>query len=84
MGVKRFSGGMRDADADAAVAATAREQRLSRERLYETRSDKDWSLTDCLSFTLMERYQNSNALTSDHYFAQAGFRAVLLEAPGGE
>lgn len=47
--------------------------------LYRSRPDKAWSLTDCLSFTLMERMELGNALTADHHFQQAGFRALLLE-----
>jgi predicted nucleic acid-binding protein len=50
-------------------------------RFYEARHDKDWSLTDCLSFLVMEQRQISRALTTDHHFNQVGFEAVLLEAP---
>jgi predicted nucleic acid-binding protein len=42
------------------------------------RPDKDWSLTDCLSFVVMTDRGLSEALTGDHhFFEQAGFRAVL-------
>ncbi len=50
-------------------------------RLYEARSDKHWSLTDCLSFVVMPRRQLLLALTTDQHFHQAGFRALLLEEP---
>lgn len=45
--------------------------------LYETRPDKDWSLTDCVSFAVMTQRGLSEALTADHHFEQAGFRAVF-------
>lgn len=45
--------------------------------LYEIRSDKDWSLTDCTSFAVMTQRGLSEALTADHHFEQAGFRAVF-------
>jgi uncharacterized protein len=45
--------------------------------LYNARSDKDWSLTDCISFVVMERYAVQEALTGDRHFEQAGFRALL-------
>jgi uncharacterized protein len=45
--------------------------------LYEGRSDKDWSLTDCVSFAVMKERGLSEALTADHHFEQAGFRAVF-------
>ena len=44
--------------------------------LYEKRVNKDWSLTDCLSFLVMEEHGISDALTADHHFEQAGFRAL--------
>ncbi len=47
---------------------------------YEMRPDKDWSLTDCLSFLLMEERGIADALTADHHFEQAGFRALMREA----
>jgi hypothetical protein len=50
-------------------------------RLYEVRSDKDWSLTECLSFLVMEQRRVSRALTTDHHFRQAGFEAVLPGDP---
>jgi predicted nucleic acid-binding protein len=45
--------------------------------LYRNRLDKDWSLTDCISFVVMERERITDALTSDHHFEQAGFKALL-------
>ena len=50
-------------------------------RLFTDRADKDWSLTDCLSFVVMQRRNVNEALTADHHFEQAGFRAVLADAP---
>jgi predicted nucleic acid-binding protein len=49
--------------------------------LFESRLDKDWSLTDCLSFVTMQRRGLSQALTADHHFIQAGFEALLLREP---
>ena len=49
--------------------------------LYRERSDKDWGLTDCISFVLMQQHGVSEALTADQHFAQAGFKALLLEMP---
>jgi len=45
--------------------------------LYESRLDKDWSLTDCVSFVVMTQHSLLEALTADHHFEQAGFRAVF-------
>jgi uncharacterized protein len=45
--------------------------------LYLRRADKAWSLTDCISFTVMEQHGISDALTGDHHFEQAGFLALL-------
>jgi uncharacterized protein len=45
--------------------------------LYESRLDKDWSLTDCISFTRMTSKALTDALTADHHFEQAGFRALF-------
>jgi uncharacterized protein len=46
--------------------------------LYSKRLDKQWSLTDCISFLVMEDEEITDALTADHHFEQAGF-AVLLK-----
>lgn len=45
--------------------------------LYAQRSDKQWSLTDCISFVVMQRDGITEALTGDHHFEQAGFVALL-------
>jgi predicted nucleic acid-binding protein len=47
--------------------------------LYRARPDKDWGLTDCVSFTLMDQEGLTEALTADVHFRQAGFNALLLE-----
>jgi uncharacterized protein len=49
--------------------------------LYRRRADKDWGLTDCVSFVVMSEQSLSEALTTDDHFRQAGFRALLLENP---
>jgi len=46
--------------------------------LYRGRPDRRWSLTDCLSFEIMRDGGITRALTSDHCFEQAGFRALLM------
>jgi uncharacterized protein len=48
--------------------------------LFRQRPDKAWSLTDCLSFEVMLDEQLVDALSTDHHFVQAGFRALLIEA----
>jgi uncharacterized protein len=45
--------------------------------LFSARSDKDWSLTDCISFVVMEELGINEALTVDHHFQQAGFVPLL-------
>ena len=47
--------------------------------LYEHRLDKAWSLTDCISFVVMTDRRLTEALTGDHHFEQAGFRALLRQ-----
>ena len=46
-------------------------------RLYRDRLDKEWSLTDCISFVAMTEEGISEALTGDRHFEQAGFHALL-------
>ena len=46
---------------------------------YQDRPDKEWGLTDCVSFVLMEREAITEALTADEHFRQAGFEALPLQ-----
>ena len=46
-------------------------------QLFRFRRDKDWSLTDCISFVVMEDEEIREALTADRHFEQAGFTALL-------
>ena len=46
-------------------------------KLFASRPDKAWSLTDCISFAAMTEHKLSDALTADHHFEQAGFRALF-------
>jgi uncharacterized protein len=45
--------------------------------MYAARTDKSWSLTDCISFAVMGNLGLTEALTADHHFEQAGFHAVF-------
>ena|SRR2546423_121325 len=46
--------------------------------LYHARPDKEWSLTDCTSFVVMQELHLNDAATGDRHFEQAGYRALLL------
>jgi len=46
--------------------------------LYEQREDKDWGLTDCTSFIVMQANGITDALITDEHFRQAGFNPLLL------
>ncbi len=46
-------------------------------QMYSQRLDKGWSMTDCISFSVMRQYGITGALTSDHHFEQAGFTVLL-------
>jgi predicted nucleic acid-binding protein len=65
--------------ADADVQVIPLDMQLHEEgiRLYASRADKEWSLTDCTSFVVMQREGVAEALTGDHHFEQAGFVALL-------
>ena len=45
--------------------------------LFTNRPDKHWSVTDCLSMTVMAQFAIKEVLTADHHFEQAGFQALL-------
>ena len=46
-------------------------------QLFRDRPDKDWPLTDCISFVAMREHRIQEALTADRHFEQAGFVALL-------
>jgi predicted nucleic acid-binding protein len=45
--------------------------------LFKKRTDKEYSLTDCVSFNTMRAESLIQALTDDHHFQQEGFTALL-------
>ncbi len=47
--------------------------------LFRSRPDKDWGLTDCFSFVVMQERGLTASLTADIHFKQAGFRRLLIE-----
>lgn len=46
-------------------------------KLYAERLDKDWGIIDCISFVVMQRYDLTEALTTDRHFKQSGFTKLL-------
>jgi predicted nucleic acid-binding protein len=45
--------------------------------LFESRLDKGYSMTDCLSMSIMRELKVAEVLTHDHHFAQEGFITLL-------
>lgn len=48
-------------------------------QLYRARPDKEWGLTDCVSFVVMQDRGLTTALTPDRHFQQAGYQALLRD-----
>ena len=46
---------------------------------HKYRPNQDWSLTECISFKIMETQRITEALTYSSHFEQAGFVALLRE-----
>ena len=49
--------------------------------LHAQSVDKEWSLTDCISFVVMRERVVHRALAYDRHFEQAGFEALLRRDP---
>ena len=47
--------------------------------LFKSRSDKEWGMTDCVSFVVMTSEKIAEVLTTDIHFQQAGFVALMRE-----
>jgi uncharacterized protein len=45
--------------------------------LYESRADKAYSLTDCISMATMRAQGITEVLTNDHHFEQEGFHVLI-------
>jgi|SRR5690349_11502052 len=45
--------------------------------MYEARSDKGYSLTDCISMNVMKKRDITDVLSHDNHFTQEGFRILL-------
>lgn len=50
-------------------------------KFFASRPDKEWSLTDCISFVVMHERRLQEALSTDRDFEEAGFRALLRHEP---
>jgi predicted nucleic acid-binding protein len=48
--------------------------------LYQARSDKGYSLTDCISMQTMRHSGLTDVLTNDRHFEQEGFRALFRDS----
>ena len=70
---------IRDLQQDPKVRIIRADSELFRRglQLCDERSDKEWSITDCISFVVMKDEGISEALTGDNHFEQAGFKALL-------
>ena len=47
------------------------------EKRYGRHTDKEWSMTDCISMEVMVDLESREAATPDGHFAQAGFRVLM-------
>ena len=59
------------------VHPQTRDTFLTALNLYETRPDKGYSLTDCISMEAMRREGITEILTHDQHFTQEGFLRLL-------
>ena len=45
--------------------------------IYKSYQDKTWGLVDCISFTVMQDFGITDALTADKHFGQFGFNILM-------
>ena len=78
-GRTEFLGTLADlqADPDATIVLCEHALLVEGIQLYGQRADKEWSLTDCVTFVVMTKQGIGEALTGDRHFEQAGFVALL-------
>lgn len=48
-------------------------------QFFSQHKDKNWGLTDCISFVVMHERELRSAVSADTDFQQAGFQALMLE-----
>ena len=46
-------------------------------KLFRERTDKNWGMTDCISFSFMTERSITDVFGLDHHFDQAGFNLLL-------
>ena len=59
------------------IIKCSREELLKGFELYNSRLDKGYSLTDCVSMNIMRERNINEILTNDDHFEQEGFRILL-------
>ena len=67
------------ANPNVTVIPQTRDSFLRGIRLYESRLDKEFSLTDCISMETMRERNLHEVLTHDHHFAQEGFAVLFTD-----
>ncbi len=68
-----------EADPDVEIVPLSDELYAKGLSLLQTRPDKRWGLTDCISFVVMQERGLVAALTADAHFRQAGFQPLLRD-----
>ena len=64
-------------DPDVEIVPQTESQFTAALTLYAQRPDKEWGLTDCASFFIMQEQGITEALAHDDHFYQAGFIPLL-------
>ena len=63
-------------DEEVEVLSESRQTFLDGLMLYESRSDKAYSLTDCIAMNVMRKRGITDVLTNDTHFTQVGFHVL--------
>jgi len=66
-------------DPNVKVIPQTRDSFLKGLTFYENRSDKEYSLTDCISMNVMKAELLEEVLTNDRHFEQEGFTVLIKE-----
>jgi predicted nucleic acid-binding protein len=64
-------------DEQVEVLSETRQTFLDGLTLYESRSDRAYSLTDCIAMNIMKKRGITDVLTHDAHFTQEGFHVLL-------